>query len=67
MTIKYPAIPNPSTDPNSLRNTALALKETAEILTQQRGSVLDAVVTWQDLLSLGLINSSQLPKKIGNQ
>ncbi len=66
MSIKYPAIPPPSTDPVSLRNADIAIKEILEILTQQRGDPLNAAVTWQDLVDLGLITLSQVPIKLGS-
>jgi hypothetical protein len=59
---KYPVIPDPTTDPNALRVTGMALKESTEILTGQRGDRTLAAVTWQDLLALGLIPASRLPK-----
>jgi hypothetical protein len=62
MPSKYPVIPDPTTDPNALRVTAMALKEGQEILTKQRGDRTLAAVTWQDLLRLGLITSNQLPR-----
>lgn len=61
MTIKYPAVPAPAADVVSLRNSAHALKETVEILTQQRGDRALAAVTWQDLVDLKLILPSQIP------
>lgn len=62
MPAKYPAIPEPIAEINSVRDTAAALKETAEILTQQRGTRSLSAVTWQDLLALGLISPDQIPK-----
>lgn len=61
MATKYPAIPNPAAEVHSLRSSAIALKETVEILTQQRGNRGGAAVTWQDLVNLGLILPSQVP------
>lgn len=63
MTAQYPAIPDSSTDPIALRNTDLAIKETIEILTRQRGNPLYAAVTWNDLVNLGLITAAQVPPK----
>jgi hypothetical protein len=60
---KYPAIPDPSNDPTSLRISVLALKEAFEIITRQRKNVANAAVTWQDLVNLGLIQASQIPPK----
>ena len=62
MVAKYPAIPDPTTAPEALRTTAMALKEGYEILAHQRGDRTLSAVTWQDLLRLGLITSNQLPK-----
>jgi hypothetical protein len=62
MAQKYPAIPEPVAEINAVRNSCAALKEGQEILTRQRGDRTLSAVTWQDLLSLGLINASQLPK-----
>ncbi len=38
MTIKWPAIPDPTLDPRSLRDSVLAMKQAFEILTGARGS-----------------------------
>lgn len=62
MAQKYPAIPDPITNVASLREVALALKEGQEIITRQRGDRTLSAVTWQDLLALGLIKASQLPR-----
>lgn len=62
MPAKYPSIPEPQADVLALRTSAAALKETVEILTLQRGSHLNAAVTWQDLLDLGLILPTQVPR-----
>jgi hypothetical protein len=62
MAQKYPSIPDPITNVQALRDTTLALKEGQEILTRQRGDRSLSAVTWQDLLALGLITASQIPK-----
>lgn len=62
MAVKYPPIPEPSTNPEALRRSDLALKETIEIMTGQRGNRADATVTWQDLVDLGLIIPAQIPR-----
>ena len=62
MPAKYPAIPAPQADVVALRQTTEALKETAELLTLQRGDHLLGAVTWQDLIDLGLILSTQVPR-----
>lgn len=67
MAQKYPAIPDPVAEINSVRDTAAALKETSEILTQQRGNRNLSAVTWQDLLDLGLVTPLQLPRTPSNR
>ncbi len=62
MPVKYPAIPEPQADVLSLRTSSAALKETVEMLTQQRGNKLNAAVTWQDLVDLGLALPTQVPR-----
>ena len=59
---KYPSIPDPTTAPEALRTTSMALKEGYEILSRQRGDRSMSAVSWQDLVSLGLIKPSQVPK-----
>lgn len=60
-TKRYPSIPEPSIDPEALRRSDLALKETIEIMTGVRGNRFDAVVTWQDLVDLGIVVPAQVP------
>ena len=67
MAPRYPAIPEPSTDPVALRSTALALKETVEIATGSRGDRSLSAVTWQDLVDLQLILPSQVPATPSNR
>lgn len=62
MAQKYPAIPEPVSDINSVRTATASLKEGFEILTGIRGSKLSKAITYQDLLDLGLINITQVPK-----
>lgn len=62
MAAKYPSIPEPQADVLALRASSVALKETVEMLTQQRGNKLNAAVTWQDLLDLGLALPTQVPR-----
>jgi hypothetical protein len=58
-----PAIADPTQDPRSLQNTVSQLKEAVEIMQGQRGvSAGDAVVRWQDLIDLGIIQPDQVPK-----
>jgi len=58
---RYPPIPEPSLEPEALRRSDLALKETLEIMTGVRGNRGDSVVTWQDLVDLGFIVPAQIP------
>ena len=61
-TQRYPSIPEPSLEPEALRRSDLALKETLEIMTGVRGNRLNSVITWQDLIDLGLALPTQVPK-----
>jgi hypothetical protein len=61
-TIKYPSIPKPSADLIALSRAGDAMKETIEILTLQRGNKENGAVTWQDLVDLGLIVPTQVPR-----
>lgn len=63
VTRKYPAVGEPTTDTNSLRNAAVAVKEGYEILVGQRGDPLMRAVTWGDLVALGLATADQVPQK----
>lgn len=63
MAVKVPAVPEPVQTLESLRQTSAALKEGVEVLSGQRGTKLNAAVTWQDLIDLGLILASQVPPK----
>lgn len=58
-------IPQPFVDNNSLHQTAMATKEVVEVMAGQRGSALDAAVTWGDLVDLGLISEDQIPRDVG--
>lgn len=60
------AIPEPYENLTSLRATAIATKELVEVLAGQRGPALDAAVTWNDLVSLGLIQADQVPVGLGS-
>lgn len=62
MAPRYPAIPESSTDPNSLRRSDDAMKEVLEILIGTRGNRSLSVVTWQDLVDLGIIVPTQIPR-----
>lgn len=39
----------------------ITVKQAFEIHSGQRGKRLDAAVTWQDLVDLGLIEASRVP------
>ena len=54
------AIPHPGTSVTALRESVLTMKEHIEVLTNVRGELLDKAVTLQDLLTLGLIQESDL-------
>lgn len=58
---KITAIPEPTTDPRSLQNTTLALKEAVEVMAGQRGPT--PLVTWDDLVRLGLVAREDVPRK----
>lgn len=59
---RYPSIPDPSLEPEALRKSDIAIKETLEIMTGVRGNRADSVVTWSDLVNLGFIVPTQIPK-----
>lgn len=56
-----PAIPEPTVDPKSLRNTALMTKEACEVMAGQRGP--SPFVTWDDLVRLNIISQADVPRK----
>lgn len=60
---RFPSIGEPTTDTNSLRDAAVAVKEGYEILTRQRGDPLMSAVTWGDLVALGLVTADKVPLK----
>lgn len=59
--VRYPPIPKPAAEVRALALHGDAVKETLEIMSGQRGNRFDAVVTWQDLVDLGLILPTQVP------
>jgi len=63
MTKRYPAIPDPGNTPEGVREAVKAMKQSVETLTRQRGlgRKVDAAVTWQDLVDLGLIDPTEVP------
>ena len=64
---KYPAINEPTVDGASLRESVLSLKEGVEMLTRQRGDPIASAVTWADLVALGLIEASDVPKIVSKK
>lgn len=60
---RHAAIKEPFQTIPSLHETMLGVKERVEVLSGHRGRVLDAAVTWGDLVDLGLIAHDQVPLK----
>lgn len=58
--IKVTSIEEPSADPRSLRNSVMQAKEAIETLTGQRGGA-GPLVTWEDLVRLGIVQQSDVP------
>jgi hypothetical protein len=63
----YPSIPNPTSAPNGTIDSVLAVKQTIEILTNVSGDVLDSAVTWRQLVALGVIAPTAVPKRVGGR
>jgi hypothetical protein len=61
--MSIPAIPHPRQDIESLHRTVTALKEAVEALANVRGKPADSAITWQQLINLGIVQSSQVPTK----
>jgi hypothetical protein len=60
---RFPGIPDPSRSVEGMFETVQTLKQVAETLTgQRRGSRANSAVTWQDLVDLGLIDPTQIPR-----
>lgn len=59
--VKNISIPEPTADPQSLRNTALATKEVVEVIAGQRGP--SPFPTWEDLVRLNLISQADVPRR----
>lgn len=63
----YSAIPEPQLSLVSHQEALLSLKEAVEVLTRQRQRSSEqigiAAVTFNDLVSLGLITRDQIPKR----
>jgi hypothetical protein len=57
------AVPVPGDTLEGLRASIEGLKEIAEVLDGQRGSNIDAAVTWRDLVQLGLIQPESVPTR----
>lgn len=60
------AVPQPLASLHSLQQTAVALKELVEVMAGQRGQPTTTVVTWGDLVELGLIQADQVPTDLGS-
>jgi hypothetical protein len=59
-----PSIPVPTMDSRSLQASLMVAKQAIELLAGQSGNdQSNAAVTWQDLVTLGIINQAQVPKK----
>lgn len=59
----FPSIPDPQPEVGVLAECVRSLKQIAEVLTRQRGKPAQSSVVWQDLVDLGLITETQIPKK----
>lgn len=52
MALKYPAVPEPTLVPESLRDSILSIKQVLEVLTGQRGNANYSAVTPPDLANI---------------
>jgi hypothetical protein len=60
---RIPAIPEPSLEPTGLLDTIGATKQAVEIIGGADPKLREfAAVTWQDLVDLGLIEATQIPR-----
>ncbi len=59
---KYPSISDPTTDVASLRDALMSAKQAIEIMTNQRGDPSTSMVSWGDLVRLGVVTQLQVPK-----
>lgn len=57
---RYRGIPEPGETIDELLSAVSAMQEVIEVLTRQRGAVVDSVVTVEDLVYLGLIDRSEV-------
>lgn len=60
-------VPEPTETFDGLRASVMGLKEIAEVLDGQRGNMLDAAVTWQDLVDLGIVSPVNVPRRGPNR
>lgn len=60
--LKYPSVGDPTASSESLRDAVISLKQGYEILTGMRGRKGLSVVTFDDLVRLGLIPKEKAPK-----
>lgn len=58
---KFSSIPEPTSDPRSLQNSVMALKDVVEALTGQRPGTAPPV-TWEDLVRLGVVTQQDVPR-----
>ncbi|HVQ48910.1 MAG TPA: hypothetical protein VMS92_02590 [Mycobacterium sp.] len=56
-------VPVPDQTLPGLQAAVMGLKEIAEVLDGQRGNMLDAAVTWQDLVDLGIVKPANVPAR----
>lgn len=61
----FPGIPEPQATIQSHQATLMVIKEAVEVLTRQRKieQVSQSAVTWDDLVSVGLITRDQIPRR----
>jgi len=59
---RFPAIPEPQPNVESLMQVCMALKEAVEVLTNQRvrGQGLTAAPTWGELINSGVIEKDKV-------
>jgi hypothetical protein len=63
MAQKYPAISDPTTEAASLRDAVISAKQAIEIITNQRGDPQNSMVSWGQLVKLGLVKATAVPKQ----
>ena len=58
---RFPGIPDPQPSVDSMYETIIALKQTVEVLSQQRQPKANGCPSWQDLVDLGIITATDIP------